>query len=198
MDETSIIINNQIFKQIRINNNYYINESGDVYSVYANKIIKQSLRGRAPKTYKCIDVYYEGKQRHIPVHRLVYDTWVEPITKDDQINHRDDNPYNNHTSNLYKGSQKENIKDCAKNEHRVGNMWYLTIKDKERNKVLTFIPAKEFINYCGHSNKSGSLNKFFSKNWFKKRYEIVEFKKIQSLSHLKSVTTTADECRLVG
>ena len=69
--------------------------------------------------------------------------------------------------------------------------------DKEKNKLLTFCPAKNFIKYSGHSNKSGNLNKFFSKNWFKKRYNIVEFKRIKNKEELKSVTTMSDECNSV-
>ena len=197
MDDKYIIINNETFKQLRINKTYYISQSGRVYSCFSQKIIKPHKRGRYPKEYYYVDIWLNGRQRHIPIHRLVYDTWVEPITRDDQINHIDDNPLNNHIDNLYKGTQKQNIQDCVNNNNRVGNTWYLTIKDKQENKILTFAPASDFIAYCGHPNKSKSLNKFFQKNWFKKRYEIIEFKRIKDINHLQSVTTMADECKPV-
>ena len=76
-------------------------------------------------------------------------------------------------------------------------MFYLTIYDKEKDIIKTFCPANNFIEYCGHSNKSGSLNKFFSKNWFKKRYKIIEFKRINNMNEYKSVTTMDDECNPV-
>ena len=66
------------------------------------------------------------------------------------------------------------------------------------NKIVSFCPARNFIEYSGHSNKSGSVNKFFSKNWFKKRYKIIEFKLIKNLDELKGVTTKTDECKFVG
>ena len=81
---------------------------------------------------------------------------------------------------------------------RVGNVFYLTLFDKLLNKVISFCPARNFIAYSGHTNKSGSLNKFFSKHWFKKRYEILEFKRIKNLDELKGVTTNGDECNHVG
>lgn len=197
MDNTSIIINNEEFKQIKINPNYYINSNGKIYSKFSKKILKEQIQKFKGKEYKRVDINVNGKQKHFMIHKLVFETWVRTLKDGEQVNHIDDNTYNNHYSNLYAGSQKENIKDCISNNHRVGNMFYLTIFDKEKNIIKTFCPAKDFIDYCGHPNKSGSLNKFFNKNWFKKRYEIIEFRKVNNLEEYRSVTTMADECKPV-
>ena len=191
----SLIINNKEFK--KYNDTYYISSDGEVYSTYSKKIIKPLLRGQKHKQYYYVDIYIDGKQKHMPIHKLVYQLWVGPINKDEQINHIDDNCLNNDYRNLYCGTQKQNISDCITNNHRIGNVFYLTVFDKEINKVITFCPAKNFIEYSGHTNKSGSLNKFFNKNWFKKRYDIIEFKKINNVSELESVTTKDDECNPV-
>lgn len=114
-----------------------------------------------------------------------------------QINHKDDNSLNNNYLNLYAGTQKDNIRDCITNKHRVGGMYYLTIFDKKTDEVLTFCPANKFIEYCKHSCVNGCIKRFFKRNWFKKRYEILEYKRIDNLSHFKSVTTMTDECRSV-
>ena len=190
----SIIINNKEFKQTKINENYFISYDGEIYSKYSRKILKCQIQKTRGKEYKRVDFYVGGKQRHIMIHRLVFETWVRPLEDGEQVNHIDDNTFNNHYRNLYAGTQKQNIDDCFTNKHRVGNVFYLTIYDKEKDVIKTFCPANEFIRYCGHSNKSGSLNKFFGKNWFKKRYEIIEFKRINNLDEYKSVTTMGDEC----
>ena len=190
-----IIINNQVHKQYR-NTIYYASENGDIYSEYSKKYIKGISRKINNKEYAYIDVFNDKthKQQHTNVHKIVWTAWNGEIPDGYQINHKNDNGLDNRLDNLYIGNQKENIQDCIKNGHRVGNVFYLTVYDKEKNKILTFCPAKNFIKYSGHSNKSGSLNKFFNKHWFKKRYEIIEFKRIDNLSEYQNVTTMGDEC----
>lgn len=185
----SIIINQKIFKPY--DEMYFVSEDGEVYSNYSKKILKPNLDLNG---YPRVDIH--GK--HMKIHKLVYLVWVGKLENGQQINHKDDDKLNVHYSNLYSGTQKENIKDCQNNNHRVGNIYYLTIYDKKINKTITFCPAKNFIKYCGHPNKSGSLKKFFNRNWFKKRYDIIEYKRINNLDELRSVTTMGDECSPVG
>lgn len=192
-----IIINGETFKQIRFNKNYYISIDGKVYSTHAQTIIKTPINTVNGKNYKRVDIYFKGKQRHFVIHRLVYDTWVEPIDRTCQINHKDDNSLNNHVSNLYKGTQKENIKYCVKNGHRVGSIFYVTLFDKKVNKIITFAPASKFIEYSGHPAQNKGISRMFTRNWFKKRYTIIEKGRIKDRFHLKSVTTKADECKPV-
>ena len=191
-----IIFNGKEFKQYKRNPNYYASKDGEIFSSFAKRIIKNNLRGKNKKYYS-VDIWIKGKQRHIPVHRIVYESWVKELKSTEQVNHKDDNSLNNNLDNLYVETQKENIQDCCKNGHRIGNIFYLTVYDKQTEQILTFAPAKDFIQYSGHSNKSGSLNKFFSKKWFKQRYEIIEFKRIKNIKELKDVTTIPDECKEV-
>lgn len=192
-----IIINNETFKQIRFNENYYISIDGKVYSKHSQSIIKPSITNIGGKRYKRVDIYFNGKQRHFVIHRLVYDTWVEPIDRTCQINHKDDDSLNNHVSNLYKGTQKENIRDCIQNGHGVGSIFYITLFDKKVNKIITFVPASKFIEYSGHPAKNKGIGRMFTRNWFKKRYKILDKGRIKNRFHLKSVTTKADECKPV-
>lgn len=186
--DSLLIIDGKILK--KYDNTYYVSEYGDIYSTYCKRFLKHAITIYG---YHRVDIH--GKHKY--VHKLVYLTWIGEIPEGKQINHKDDNKDNNHFSNLYAGTQKENINDCINNDHRCGFTYYLTIFDKKENKVLTFCPAKKFIEYSGHSNKSGNLNKFFSKKWFKSRYDIIEFKRINNREELKSVTTMDDECNPV-
>lgn len=193
-----IIINDKEFKQIRVNKNYWISSDGELYSEHANKIINASINSNLGKLYKRVDIRVDGKPHHMMIHRLVYDTWVSPITRNDQINHINDDSLDNRVENLYKGSQKSNIADCVRNGHRVGHIKYLTIFDKKVKKTLTFCPSSDFIEYSKHSCQNGSIKRMFNKNWFKKRYIIIDFKNVNDKRHLKSVTTMADECKPVS
>ena len=193
-----IIINDKEFKQIRVNKNYWISSDGELYSEHANKIINASINSNLGKLYKRVDIRVDGKPHHMMIHRLVYDTWVSQITRNDQINHINDDSLDNRVENLYKGSQKSNIADCVRNGHRVGHIKYLTVFDKKVKKTLTFCPSSDFIEYSKHSCQNGSIKRMFNKNWFKKRYIIIDFKNVNDKRHLKSVTTMADECKPVS
>lgn len=193
-----IIINDKEFKQIRVNKNYWISSDGELYSEHANKIINASINRNLGKLYKRVDIRVDGKPHHMMIHRLVYDTWVSPITRNDQINHINDDSLDNRVENLYKGSQKSNIADCVRNGHRVGHIKYLTVFDKKVKKTLTFCPSSDFIEYSKHSCQNGSIKRMFNKNWFKKRYIVIDFKNVNDKRHLKSVTTMADECKPVS
>jgi hypothetical protein len=193
-----IIINDKEFKQIRVNKNYWISSDGELYSKHANKIINASINSNLGKLYKRVDIRVDGKPHHMMIHRLVYDTWVSPITRNDQINHINDDSLDNRVENLYKGSQKSNIADCVRNGHRVGHIKYLTVFDKKIKKPLTFCPSSDFIEYSKHPCQNGSIKRMFNKNWFKKRYIVIDFKSVNDKGHLKSVTTMADECKPVS
>lgn len=136
------------------------------------------LRG-VGKEYYYIDIFDKdkGKQRHVPIHRIVYTSWVDDIEECQQVNHKDDNTKNNTLQNLYVGNQADNIVDCKNNKHRVGNVCILKLFDTKLNKEVEFCPANNFIDYSGHTNKSGSIQKMFDKQWFKTRYKILKYEK---------------------
>lgn len=192
MFRENVIFNNEVFK--RYDNMYFVSADGKVYSSYSNKVLKNAIDING---YKMVDIH--GK--HMRIHRLVYLTWIGEIPKDCQINHKDDNKHNNHYTNLYAGTQKENMMDKSDNGHFIGNTYYLTVLDKKENKVITFCPAYEFIGYSHHSCNSGSLSKMFKREWFRKGYEIIEYKPVKNLKQfleLKGVSTMGDECNPVG
>ena len=179
MNTKVLSINGKNFKQYK-NTKYYSSICGEIYSSISNKILKPSRRGRGAKKYLYIDINFGNGQKHCSIHRIVYETWIGDIPNDKIVLHKDDDETNNSVDNLFLGTQKENIADCFKNKNRVGNLWILTILDKEKGETLCFCPASDFIGYCGHQNKNGSLSKFFNKNWFKKRYCIVDYKRCLS------------------
>lgn len=167
-----LLINNVIFKSY--DNVYFVSANGDVFSTKSNKILVHNIDLDG---YHRVDI--QGK--HVKIHKLVYQVWVGPIPHGGQINHIDDNKDNNHYLNLYVGTQKQNIQDCIKNCHRIGNAHKLIVFDKKENKTLEFFPANNFIEYSGHTCANGSFKRIFSRKWFKKRYEILSFEGNQSL-----------------
>lgn len=164
----------------KYNDAYFVSRDGQAYSMFSHKKLKHLIDCDG---YHYVDIH--GK--HKKVHQLVYHCWSTEPSLGKQINHIDDNKNNNHIDNLYAGTQKQNILDCFKNNHRVGNKWILIVKELQSGKRFGFYPAKEFLKYSGHVQTNGSLKRVFSRQWFKNTYEIVVFK--------KGVTTNPDECK---
>lgn len=185
----SIIFNKKEFKPYDAH--YFVSADGEVFSTYSNKCLKTNIDLNG---YPRVDIH----QKHMKIHRLVYLTWIGPIDDALQINHKDDNKLNNHWSNLYQGTQKENIKDCHQNNHAVGRTSYLTVYDKQTKKTLTFCPSFNFIEYCGHPAKNKNISRMFTRNWFKKRYKLIDFNLVKNRETLESLTTMDDECNPVG
>lgn len=150
---------------------YLVNEYGDIYSTKSHKNLKHYIDKDG---YHRVDIH----KKHIKVHKLVYLTWIGVIPKGMQINHKDDNKNNNHFSNLYLGTQKENISDCIINRHRKGHICRLTIFDKTKNEYLTFEPARNFFSYSGHSQVNGSISKILNRKWFTKKYDFISLEKV--------------------
>lgn len=189
-------INGKIYKQY-LNTKYYCNENGEIYSDFSHKILKPMKRGEANKEYYYIDINFGQGQKHTPIHKIVYQTWIGDIPTGQNVLHKDDNQFNNNFNNLYLGSIKRNVKDRIDNNHSVGNTWILTIYDKITKETITFCPAKNFIEYCGHPCENGNINRMFTRNWFQKRYEIISYYLCKSLKLKESVTTMGDECTSV-
>ena len=103
---------------------------------------------------------------------------VGDVDPDKLIRHYDDNKDNNHVSNLVAGTQKQNIEDAIRNGHRdlKGHTHTLTIRDKLTNDILSFCPAEKFIEYSGHSCQNGGVSRMMTREWFKKRFEVVEYR----------------------
>lgn len=192
-----IYIQGKTFKQFR-DTKYYCDDSGNIYSDFSQKILKPLLRGKDKKQYYYIDINFGNGQKHYPIHKIVYETWIGSIDNNLQVLHKDDNQLNNNINNLYLGDQKENILDCLENNHRMGNTWILTIYDKNKKETITFCPAKNFIKYSGHSCQNGGVKRMFTRNWFKQRYEIIDYYLCKDLSIKEGVTTIPDECKEVG
>lgn len=165
--------------------NYYVSQDGDVYSVFSNRFLKWNYDHDG---YPRVDIH--GK--HMKIHKLVYLTWVSKRLNGMQINHINDNKNNPSLGNLYLGTQRENMLDRSRNGSAVGNAKYLTVYDKFNKQVVTFSPITDFIEYCGHPSKNGSVKRMFTRNWFKKRYIIIDY------NNVGGVTTRADECKPVA
>lgn len=185
----AILYKDEIFKKYDFM--YWVSADGKVYSSFAKRLLKYHIDLDG---YPRVDIH--GK--HMKIHKLVYLTWIGEIPEGLQVNHKNDDKMDNHFTNLYVGDQFDNIQDKINNGHAVGNIFYLTILDKQKNRIMTFCPSSDFILYSGHPCENGSVSRMFRKNWFKERFEVIDFRRIKNLEQflqLKGVSTIPDECK---
>ena len=100
------------------NNRYLISESGEVFCTKKCKFINPHFCGVKRRNYYQITLYYEGKKFTKRVHSWMAITYLDFKYGDRKIvvDHIDNNPLNNHLSNLQIISMKENsTKDRKKN-----------------------------------------------------------------------------------
>lgn len=159
---------------------YYVSEDGEIFSKYKNGVLRHYIDHDG---YHRVDIH----SKHIKVHKLVYLTWVGDIPDGMQINHLDDDKNNNCVSNLYAGTQTENISDCVANSHRVGHIQSLTVLDMSTGEIIEFPSVVDFIKYTGHPSQNGSLSKMMHRKWFTERFEIIERKGVTTIESYKSI-----------
>lgn len=99
LPRSEIIINGEIFRQIKGYHNYYINKSGVIFSTHINRM----MRYKDNKGYRIIQLssHETKKKKWLKIHRLVYSTWYNvDLVKDDIIHHKNNVKHHNHLDNL--------------------------------------------------------------------------------------------------
>jgi hypothetical protein len=96
---------------------YYVSDHGNVYSTKECRVLRNSTAFRPlqpkvnPEGYYFVGLYAtKGKRTWINLQRLVYETFVGPISHKMQIDHVDGDKSNNNISNLEMVTHSENIK----------------------------------------------------------------------------------------
>ena len=163
------------FKPCKYNDSYFIGTLGDVYSTISNKFLKHYIDHDG---YHRIDLYIDGKPKHMKLHKLVYESHVGDIPNGMILRHINDDKDTNWCENIIPGTQKDNVADLFRNGHNEfrGNISHLIIKDKNTGEINSFCPANKFIEFSNHPCSNGSILKMINSNWFAKDYELIEFK----------------------
>lgn len=139
---------------------YYVTESGNVYSYRDSKVgwqgfRKLKLRGRNnPKRYLQVCLCNNGKLKYIQVHRLVAMYFCDGYFEGAVVNHKNCDIHDNHYTNLEWVTQKENIHksyiSSGQDETRNFREYALISPDnqvvgvfKGRNKACRFVEENE-------------------------------------------------------
>lgn len=114
-----------MFKDISGYENYQVSDTG----IIINKKTKRKLRQYDKKGYLNVSLFKNGKKKNKLVHRLVAETFIENINKYSQVNHKNENTYDNYVDNLEWCTAKYNSN-------------YGTHKDKIKKRMMENNPFK--------------------------------------------------------
>ncbi len=87
-----------MWKKIKRNNNYSINENGEVRHDESGRIKKATVN--KDNGYLCVDLYKDNKRTKETIHRLVAEAFIANPYNKPTVDHKDGNRQNNAVSNL--------------------------------------------------------------------------------------------------
>jgi hypothetical protein len=103
---------------LKTNGQYDVSNYGRVYSHLTDRILKQQLNH---KGYPSTDLYYDGYDHRVVVHRLVAQAFIINPINLPEVNHRDEDKTNNHVSNLEWCTSQYNSNYGTRNQRRVAH-----------------------------------------------------------------------------
>lgn len=155
-----LLTNTMEWRRVDINENYWISERGDIFSVKTMKILKPFLSGN----YLSFNI--GGKIK--TVHRLVAENFIWNPDSKKQVDHIDSDKRNNNRSNLRWVTASENkLKSFRIEGH------------KKRNRPIAFTNDREILIYLSYkeaaldlSVHSGSIYSALNRGYKVKGYEL--------------------------
>lgn len=95
---------------------YYISKRSRLYRYYPKRKVWMLLKGTINRGRIYHILRDSNKHKRIQASRLVALAWVPNPESKPHVCHKDNNPCNNIHTNLYWGTQKENIQQCIRDK----------------------------------------------------------------------------------
>lgn len=120
---------------------------------------------RAPGGYPTVHLHYGGHSKYLnrSIHRLVLEAFVGPCPEGMECLHADDDPLNNHLSNLRWGTRSENRSDGLRNGRNAN------ARKTHCKRNHEFTPESTYINPCSGGRQCRPCMRDFTCNKKQKR-----------------------------
>jgi hypothetical protein len=153
-----------VLKEIEgTNGNYYISDTGHVWSNYSHKFLKEWIRKDGYHSVKFKREPYDKSIDHL-IHRLVAEAFLENPENKIQVNHINGNKGKNNVSNLEWVTQEENIQHAIrlglKTQKQLEDARPKALKSSSRTtkiikdgKTYKFPTRKAAANFLGITDK---------------------------------------------
>ena len=141
---------------------YQVSNLGNVKSLKTNKILSP-----VGKEYKHVILYNKGDRKTLKIHRLVAEAFIPNPENKPQVNHKDEDKYNNIVENLEWCTHEENMNHGTKQdrESKIKTKYNVLQYDLEGNLIKKWFNLREITmntNYkkanimycCRHKNKT--------------------------------------------
>ena len=101
---------------------YEISPSGKVFSLSTQRLMKPRVNKPHLYLYITLGTHSANNKRTIAIHRLVAEHFVPNLGNKEQVHHIDDDPLNNHFTNLLWVTSKEQIEFIRKGIKERGSL----------------------------------------------------------------------------
>lgn len=170
---------------------YMISNHGRVYS-NRNKIVLKNREGK--NGYLDVALSVNGKQKLKKIHRIVYESFIGELKKGLVIDHIDNNPKNNHVSNLRQVSSRKNT-----SRGHVNKSGYTGVRlFKQIDKYGSEIQIEGRIHFLGVYDTAKEASCKYQKalsDWEHKREKPYEVKEGFKLCRICNVEKSLSEFR---
>lgn len=103
-----------LFREIKDHPGYWVTNTGEVWSFRFDKKIRMRPSQHRDGHWQAV-IRQDKKRKVFYVHILVLEAFVGPRPEGMEGCHEDDDPSNNHVSNLKWGTRQDNAKDASRN-----------------------------------------------------------------------------------
>ncbi len=143
-----------------IHKRFVVNKSGDVFSRFQGKSIKQQMKkqGSGKMRLMCEVLKDDASRFNALVHRLVAQAFIPNPENKPEVNHIDGDPTNNDVSNLEWATKSENMLHASKNYLYAGSQKAVDVFDKDDVFIATYKSMQQAADVLGMKSKNANKN----------------------------------------